>query len=274
MKKYIVCYSGGHSSAIVEVEAVHRYGRENVVLLNHDICPRVEDADIKRFKCEVAEFLGVPITQANMPGWEEKDQFDIALESRYLSGWGVPGGAICTTRLKTEPFRQWLAENFPADKDHPCMEAVILYGFDPKEINRMRRRTAIMRDQGYFVDFPLLWENRTIHEIEEIGIKRPATYALYNHANCKGCLKAGAMHWYVVYCTEPEIFEKAKATERVLGRTIIKGKPLELLEVEKYEPMKRAGITPAEMGSPQTFWARVRGQLAGYEAQLPCECTD
>lgn len=274
MKKYIVCYSGGHSSALVAVEAVRRYGRENVILLNHDICPRSEDADVKRFKREVAAFLGLTITSANMPGWEEKDQFDVALESRYLSGPGIPGGAICTTRLKTEPFRAWLAANFPATKGAPCNEAVVLYGFDPKEKNRMRRRTAIMRELGYFVDFPLLWENRTIYKIEEVGIRRPSTYALYNHANCKGCLKGGVMHWYVVYCTEPEIFKKAKATERVLGHTIIKDKPLARLEVEKFEPMKQAGVTPAEMSSPQAFWAQVRRQIAEYDAAMPCKCTD
>lgn len=274
MKKYIVCYSGGHSSAIVAVEAVRRYGAENVILLNHDICERVEDQDIKRFKKEVAEYLGVEITYANMPGWEEMDQFDIALESRYLSGWGVPGGAVCTTRLKTEPFMKWLAANFPASRDAPCSEAVILYGFDPKETNRIKRRAVIMRDQGYLVDFPLLWEHRTIQDIEEIGIRRPSTYALYNHANCKGCLKAGAMHWYVIYCTEPEIFEKAKATERVLGRTIIKGRPLAELEAEKFSAMKCGGITPAEHKTPQAFWAEVRKRLKDYAPAPPCECTD
>lgn len=271
--KYIVCYSGGHSSALVAVEAVRRYGAENVILLNHDICPRVEDADIKRFKREVAAFLGVPITQANMPGWEDTDQFDIALKERYLGG-PLAGGAICTSRLKTRPFQEWLAANFPASKESPCSEAVVLYGFDPKETNRMRRRAAIMREQGYLVDFPLLWDDRTIREIEEIGIKRPATYDFYKHANCKGCLKAGAMHWFVVYCLEPEIFEKAKATERVLGRTIIKNKPLAELEVEKFQPMKCAGITPTESDSPQAFWAQARRLLADYDPAKPCECTD
>lgn len=273
-KKYIVCYSGGHSSAIAAVEAVRRYGAENVVLLNHDISARVEDADIKRFKKELAEFLGVNITYANMQGWEQLDQFDVALNNRYLSGPGVPGGAICTTRMKTEPFMKWLAANFPASKDNPCQEAVIIYGYDPKEKNRMRRRAAIMRDLGYIIDFPLMWDQRTIHSIEELGIRRPSTYAIFNHANCKGCLKAGAMHWYVIYCTEPEIFEKAKATERILGRTIIKGKPLAELEAEKFEPMRTAGITPTELDSPQLFWSKARKLLADYEPVLPCECTD
>ena len=273
MKKYIVCYSGGHSSALVAVEAVRRYGAENVILLNHDICARVEDQDIKRFKKEVADYLGVPITYANMDGYEDMDQFDIVIKARFL-GLGAPGGAICTNRLKTEPFKKWLAANFPASKDEPNTEAVILYGFDPKETNRMRRRAAIMRDMGYFVDFPLMWDSRTIYDIEEIGIKRPATYSLFNHANCKGCLKAGVMHWYVIYCTEPEIFEKAKATERTLGRSIIKDKTLAELEKEKFLQMKHAGIVPRENKTPQTFWAEVKKQLKEYKPVMSCECTD
>ena len=55
--KHIVCYSGGHSSALVAIEVVKLFGKENVILLNHNINPRYEDADIKRFKKEVAEYL-------------------------------------------------------------------------------------------------------------------------------------------------------------------------------------------------------------------------
>ena len=55
--KYVVCYSGGHSSAIAAIETARRYGAENVILLNHDINPKVEDADIKRFKKEVADYF-------------------------------------------------------------------------------------------------------------------------------------------------------------------------------------------------------------------------
>ena len=53
--KYIVCFSGGHSSALVAIEAVRKYGKENVILVNHDICSRAEDEDIKRFKKEIAD---------------------------------------------------------------------------------------------------------------------------------------------------------------------------------------------------------------------------
>lgn len=68
--KHIVCFSGGHSSAIAAVEVVRKFGAEDTILLNHDLCPRTEDADIKRFKKQVSDYLGVPITYANMPGWD------------------------------------------------------------------------------------------------------------------------------------------------------------------------------------------------------------
>ena len=45
--KYIVCYSGGHSSALVAIETVRKYGKENVILLNHNISAEVSITDIK-----------------------------------------------------------------------------------------------------------------------------------------------------------------------------------------------------------------------------------
>ncbi|MFG0231793.1 hypothetical protein [Achromobacter sp. 413638] len=58
MGKHVVCHSGGHSSALVAVEVVRRYGKENVVLVNHDLPFWTEHADIKRFKVEVARREG------------------------------------------------------------------------------------------------------------------------------------------------------------------------------------------------------------------------
>lgn len=101
--KHIVCFSGGHSSAIAAVEVVRKFGAEDTILLNHDLCPRTEDADIKRFKKEVSDYLGVPITYANMPGWDVKDQFDVCMEIKAFKA-GAQSTAFCTNRLKTEPF--------------------------------------------------------------------------------------------------------------------------------------------------------------------------
>ena len=120
--KHIVCYSGGHSSAIVAIEVTRRYGKDNVILLNHDIHPSVESEDIKRFKREVSEYLEVPITYANHDKWDQKDQFDVCVDAQAFKVGN--GTALCTNRLKTAPFEKYLAKNFP-DKD-----CVIYYGFD------------------------------------------------------------------------------------------------------------------------------------------------
>lgn len=109
--KHIICYSGGHSSAKVAIAAVKRYGKEHVILLNHNINPSREHFDVKRFKIEVAAYLGIPITYANFGGIEDEtqlpDQFDISVRNPN-GGYGFKqpgtGTAFCTYYLKTEPF--------------------------------------------------------------------------------------------------------------------------------------------------------------------------
>jgi len=124
--QYVVCYSGGHSSALVAIEAVRKYGKENVILLNHNISPKVEHQDIKRFKHEIAvKTTGLDITYANMEGWENKDQFDVCME---LGGWKFNDSPmLCTYNMKTKPFYQWLEGR---DKTN----TTILYGFDRNEM--------------------------------------------------------------------------------------------------------------------------------------------
>ena len=267
--KYIVCFSGGHSSALVAIEAARKYGKENVILLNHDISPNVEDADIKRFKREVADYLGIEITYANMDGWEQKDQLDVCME---ISAFKVDNGtALCTNRLKTEPFIKWLNENYPSKPFEPREDICILYGFDKEEVDRIQRRIGVMLSKGYKTDFPLAFWERTIQNIEEIGIQRPKTYQIFKHANCIGCLKSGKQQWYIVFCLRPDLWEKAKRAEEAIGYSILKGVYLKDLEC-KFKTMKKLGIVPTEKVGFQKFWADVRKALPDDFDNKPCEC--
>ena len=271
-KKYIVCYSGGHSSALVAVEAVRKFGKDNVILLNHNISPEVEDKDIKRFKEEVADYLGIKITYANMPGWEAKTPLKVCKELGGFKFGTSP--VLCTYHLKTLPFQKWLKENYPVKKGEIREDIVILYGFDKNEKARIQRRSSILGQQGYKSDFPLAFWERTINEIEEIGIKRPATYELHRHANCIGCVKSGMQSWYLVYCLYPNLWKEAKETEEEIGYSILKDKFLEELE-PKFSQMKCQGIIPTEKVSPQAFWRKVEKelQIIGQISWLPCECS-
>lgn len=268
--KHIVCFSGGHSSAIAAVEVARKYGAENTILINHDLCPRTEDEDIKRFKKEISDYIGVPITYANMPGWETKDQFDVCMDTNAFK-LGTQSSALCTSRLKTEPFHRWLSEHYPVKPPDVRDDVIISYGFDTNEPHRIQRRVGIMAVKGYRTEYPLTWENRTIHDTEEIGIRRPRTYGIFNHANCIGCLKAGKQHWFIVYCLYPEIWEKAKQAEISIGYSILRQGFLSEFE-DEFTKLKCKALPPTEKVKPQTFWAVAR-KLIKEEDSLPCECS-
>lgn len=271
--KHIVCYSGGHSSGLAGVEVARRFGPENTIWLNHDIHFTVEHADIKRFKRELSEHIGIPITYANYKH-RDWDQFDLCV---HHSAFKIENGSeICTSRLKTEPFMAYL------QKHHPDRDCIIYYGFDDtkRELDRMQRRIGIMAAQGYRTDYPLaLWKDRTIHSTKEVGIEPPSTYEVFQHANCIGCLKAGWQHWYIVYCTREDIWLKAKWAEDEIGYAIHHDEsgPVYLEDMEsRFALMKAAGIEPTERTSHQKFWASARKvvPIAFVPEVKPCEmCT-
>ena len=271
--KYIICFSGGHSSALCAIECVRKYGKENVILLNHDLSEEVEDKDIKRFKNEIAAYLDLKITYANMEGWEIKTPLRVCKE---LGGFKFGNGpALCTYNLKTKPFHKWLKDNYPVNPEEVREDITLIYGFDKEETNRIQRRIGVMINQGYKCDFPLAFWGRTLENTEEIGIKRPNVYELFRHANCKGCLKSGKQQWYLTYCLYPKLWEEAKEAEKEIGYSILKDEFLEELE-PKFASMKCRGIKPSEKMKPQAFWAMVKKELPPIDGQmdfLPCECS-
>jgi len=266
--KHIVCYSGGHSSALVAIEVVRRFGKDNVILLNHDIKESSEGADIKRFKQEVAQYLELSITYANHLQWDEKDQFDVCIDAKAFKVGS--GTALCTNRLKTQPFEKYLKEH------HQEKDCIIYYGFDKNEGARIQRRIGHLGGLGFKTDYPLaLWDVRTITSTKQIGIDPPNTYEDFKHANCVGCLKAGQQHWYIVYMKRKDIWEKAKKTEEIIDYTIMKKDSLEGFE-PFFEKMYSMGITTTEHENPMTFFARVKKIFKEFEADeedvKPCEC--
>jgi hypothetical protein len=255
--KHICCYSGGLSSALAAIEVKRRFGPENMALVNHDMHFSVEDPDIKRFKREVAEYCGVPITYVNHKN-AQLDQFDVCVQAKAFKVGD--GTELCTSRLKTQPFMKWL-------KDQG--DCIVYYGFDPHEKARIQRRSSIMAAQGYRTDFPLAtWTDRTIHSTEEIGIKRPNTYGVYKHGNCVGCLKAGWQHWYIVFCTRPDIWLKAKWAEDEIGYAIHHDEsgPVYLDDMEpKFRAMQAAGVEATEQIHHQRFWAQAKKVVKIHE---------
>lgn len=242
--------------------------------MNHDITPRVEDHDIKRFKKEVADYLDMEITYCNMDGWEDKDPLDVCIEVGGFK-FNDNNNVMCTHHMKTKPFKKYLKDNFPTKVGQIRNDVIVYYGFDKSERTRITRRLGLMAADGYRTNYPLAsWDlsERTIFNTEEIGIQRPNTYKKYRHANCKGCLKSGQQSWYLVYCEDYEYYQKGIRAEEEIGYSILKDHYLKELE-PKFAKMKAAGIVPTEKIGWQTFWARVKRILKDGYYSLPCDCS-
>lgn len=252
--KYVVCYSGGHSSALTAVETVRKYGRKNVILLNHDIDKQVEDEDVKRFKDDVASYLGLPITHANQTRFKVSAPLSICRDIKMFRF--KSGCHICTYFLKTEPFYEWLKKNYPVRPGGGLSEEITLvYGFDASEQKRMERRSRHLLSLGYRTEYPML--TSSMQDIEEIGIEKPNTYEYCKHANCKGCIKAGRQHWYMFFCLWPHIYKEAIETEYVVGHSILRGSFLKDL-LPRFLGMQDQGIAPGDGEESNRFWANVR----------------
>lgn len=266
--RHVVCYSGGIASALVATEVVRRYGTEHTVLVNHDISSWTEDPDIKRFKREVAKTLGITVTQVNIGGELDPDkipdQFDVCMKAKaFKVGQGTE---LCTARLKTEPFMDWLRASCPVPQEVTCY-----YGFEAHETDRIERRRLVLGEMGFNVAFPVAEWERTIFDTREIGSEPPETYEVWKHGNCQGCLKAGLQHWYVVWCRRPDVWAKAKIAEAYIKYTIHREGSLESLE-PRFAAMQAAGVPATEQIPSGQFWSIARKRVKVWEtskAPLP-----
>lgn len=271
-----MCFSGGETSALVALNVWNKYPNDEIVLLNHNINNKKELPDVKRFKKEISDYIGIPITYANIN--DELDdsiipnQFDVCKDIKaFKVGKGTE---LCTYHLKTKPFYRYLETQ---DKD----ECVIYYGFDKNEEVRVQRRISILGADGWVTDYPFFFWNDDDLKYKstlQIGIKPPAQYDRFKHANCIGCLKAGKQHWYVVYCLYPEIYKEAIETEEEIGYSILKDIFLEEL-IPLFEKMRTQGISATEKIQSKKFWNAVKSNNLQInfdisEESKPCLCTD
>jgi hypothetical protein len=280
--KHIVCFSGGVSSALVAVEVTRKFGVENTILLNHDISALRENADVKRFKREVAAYLNIQITYANYQNLAVEDlpdQFDVLKGKKTITNFN--GQALCTHFLKTKPFMDFILKNkYNVENGE---KAIFYYGFDANEAARIQRRIGVMSAQGHATDYPLaFWKERTIFDIQTIGIVPPLTYGVWKHANCTGCLKGGILHWYTTFVHDREAFNKASDLEidadYSINRITTKGEKSQLFLYELapyFDTMQSDGIPATEHQSAKSFVILLKnkyGLISESKDVKPCEC--
>lgn len=242
---HIIQFSGGAASAYVAYLVAQEQGKENTVLLFHDTKAEHEDAD--RFRKQVAEYIGVPITEIS----KELDLWELIEKNKALPSQFMP---FCTTELK-----QKQGEKYIKKLEKEGIEFILYNGFGPDEWRRVQKATVRAEAQGRTVKSPLFERNISNTEVKRIirdewKICLPQPYIYLEHNNCIPCFKAGKSHFYKVWKHYPRQFQKAKAMEELTGHTVFKN--ISLSELEKQ-------------------WEAAKGQITFEEWEneaIPCMC--
>lgn len=180
--------------------------------------PKAEHPDADRFREQVSNYIGVPITEVS----DGRTLWEVIEDNDCLPSNFIP---FCTRILKLEP----------ADKFLSTQGAFILYnGLGMEEWGRVQKSMARAEQAGRKLVCPLFARRIANTEVKRIirdewKICLPQPYLYLEHNNCIPCFKAGKKQWHKVWKHYPEAFRKAREMEEKIGHTVFKDISLEEL---------------------------------------------
>ena len=250
----IVSFSTGLSSAITAERVQQRFGKAEIVFCDTTI----EHPDNYRFMEDVRERwlreYGNDITILK----EGRDPFQL-FEDKHI----IPNSKIapCTFTLKIDLFAKYVK---------PLKPSTIYIGYDYTEIHRFDATKRNWNEQGFEVDFPLMWkpyEMRPYTHVcrEDWGIEPPKMYELgYTHANCGGrCVKQGIGDWLRTLINYPELYRMAENWENEM-RKHGKRKNYAILREEKQKA--RIALPLSELRKRYEGKSQIQPELFDFES--------
>jgi hypothetical protein len=215
MRRIIVGFSGGVTSAWCAGWALATFPREEIVLLFHDT--KEEHEDTYRFLREMSAALDMPIT-------ERSDGRSVTQVFRDEGFLGNNQNAMCSRILKQEPGTRYLAELRSSGVD----EIVRVWGFSAKEPRRVQNAVGKAVNGGFSVRFPCIETGTTKQQAADwvqctMKVKPPSVYEWAQHANCRGCVKGGMAYWLATLENDPEIYWQRSGLEEEFGNGILRG---------------------------------------------------
>lgn len=213
MRRVIVGFSGGVSSAWCAGWALRTYPKDEVVFLFHDT--REEDPDTYRFIRELAAKLDHQVTERS----DGRSVTEVFWDEGAIANNRM---AFCSRILKAEQRDRYFRELRAAG----VTEIVNVLGFSAMEVQRLQRASARADAAGYTVRCPMIEESTSKQAaadwVMELGLKPPAMYRWSEHANCVGCVRGGKAYWLAVAQHAPDTFEARAKLEEEFGHTILK----------------------------------------------------
>jgi len=206
-----VWFSCGAASAVAAKLTLEKYGDDTVRVLNNPIIE--EDADNRRFLCDVQEWLGVEVISVTNPDYPLCSVEDVWARRKFMAG---RAGAPCTGALKKRARQLW-------EREHPSDWTVL--GFTVEEKPRHDRFVLTERPNvlPVLIDAGLTKQDCYAY-LHNAGIPIPRMYLLgYPNANCVGCVKATSpTYWNHVRRQHPDVFESRAIQSRGLGARLVR----------------------------------------------------
>jgi 3'-phosphoadenosine 5'-phosphosulfate sulfotransferase (PAPS reductase)/FAD synthetase len=207
---HVAMFSGGASSAYVAYKMVQAHGKENSILFFTNTL--WEDEDNYRFMDEVAEYIGLEITE-RMDGRTPEEVF---YDHRFLGNSRL---AKCSEELKVYQTITFLEEL----RDLENLEPILYFGIGPHEAHRAENLKEFYEHnpiEPIETRFPMIETFKSDLNVKSIiendwGIKLPRMYALgFSHANCAGrCVRGGYEHYKQLYQVWPHQYQKQEEME-------------------------------------------------------------
>jgi hypothetical protein len=245
--KHVIGFSGGAASAVTAKIVAQQYPTETILLF-HDT--RTEPADNSRFRQDVANYIGIPITEDS----DGRDIWQLFTDEGILgNGRNTP----CSRILKQERSLKYMLDNQPA---------IIYLGFTCEEWGRAQRRYAFYARHGIEAKFPLIEQKLSkadcMHRITNCwGLTPPQMYEWAEHANCVPCVKGKLAYWGLIYIYEREAWQRAVDAEKEFGHTIFTEAGSLSFELDRCLRLAKEYLTGKEAEKKQALLF-----------DMPCEC--
>ncbi|MED3709536.1 hypothetical protein P4502_09890 [Peribacillus frigoritolerans] len=265
---HVSMFSGGASSAYVAYNMVQTHGKENTILFFTNTL--WEDEDNYRFMDEVAEYIGLEITE-RMDGRTPEEVF---YDSRFLGNSRL---AKCSEELKVYQTIVFLEEL----RDVHNLEPILYFGIGPHEKHRADNLKDFYEHnpiEPIETRFPMIDTFKSDFDIKSIienewGIKLPRMYDLgFSHANCAGrCVRGGYEHYKHLYQVWPHQYLKQEEMEERFRKHFEKNVSILKKDGKPYT-LKEYREQILEKLNQDEKHIELR-ELVKEDGHIPCVCT-